>query len=239
MSKLPQTDDPSRDLPQAGEGYDPARVEEAFSAFAERVRELEAVAGELRAELHSLRAERPAPMRFEDEHWPVEPGANLSPDWIAAVPAPLARGLAVPRLVLEGAFLLLVALCAGLADLSAEWIVLVMVAAWTLVVLSEWAAAAKHARWRLDEIAPPVDAEAADTTGPWDMPVVQATVIEAGPDPESQTMVTKLPAEPVDGEPAAEVAAEGESAPKRRRGLRRRKQPAEAGAADPWERVSE
>ena len=30
-----------------------------------------------------------------------------------------------------------------------------MVAAWTLVVLSEWAAAAKRARWHLDEIAPP------------------------------------------------------------------------------------
>ena len=56
MSKLPRTED----LPRAGEGYDPARVEEAFSAFAERVRELEAVAGELRAELRSLRAERAA-----------------------------------------------------------------------------------------------------------------------------------------------------------------------------------
>ena len=45
MRKLPQTED----LPRAGEGYDPARGEEAFSAFAERVQELEAVAGELRA----------------------------------------------------------------------------------------------------------------------------------------------------------------------------------------------
>lgn len=236
MTKLPETDDLSQDLPPAGEGYDPARVEEAFSAFADRVRELEAVAGELRAELQSLRAERPASTSFDDERWPVEPGANLSPDWIAAVPPPLARGFAVPRLVLEGAFLLLVALCAGLADLSPEWIVLVMVAAWTLVVLSEWAAAAKRARWRLDEIAPPLDAEAAETTGPWDVPVVQATVVEAGPDPESKTMVTKLPAEHVDlDEPDAEVVAETEPAPKRRRGLRRRKQPAEAGAADPWE----
>ena len=120
------------------------------------MRELEAVAGELRAELHSLRAERPAPApaRFDEEHWPVEPGGHPSPDWVAAVPPPLERGFTVPRLALEGAFLLLVALFAGLADLGAEWIVLVMAAAWTLVALAEWAAAAKRARWHLDEVAP-------------------------------------------------------------------------------------
>ena len=149
------------------------------------------------------------------------------------MPAPIARGLTVPRLVLEGAFLLLVALFAGLADLSATWIVLVMVAAWTLVVLSEWAAAAKRARWHLDEIAPPLGEDAADTTGPWDMPVVEATVVESGPDPESKTIVTSLPAGALELEP--EEAAEPPAAPKRRRGLRRRKQPAETGAADPWE----
>jgi hypothetical protein len=229
MSKLPRTDD----LPTTAQGYDAARVEEAFSAFADRVRELEAVAGELRAELQSLRAERPAPARFDDEHWPVEPGAHASPDWVAAVPPPLVRGFTVPRLALEGAFLLLVALFAGLADLSVEWIVLVMVVAWVLVVLSEWAAAAKRQRWHLDEIAPPLAPAAADTTGPWDMPVVEATVVESGPDPESKTIVTKLPADLVADEP--EEAAEGAPAPKRRRGLRRRQQPAEAGAADPWE----
>lgn len=226
MSKLPQTDDPP------GTGHlDPVRVEEAFGAFADRVRELEAVAGELRAELQSLRAERSAPARFDEERWPAVPGANPSPDWVAAVPAPVARGLTVPRPALEGAFLLLVGLCAGLADLSATWIVLVMAAAWALVVLSEWAAAAKRARWRLDEIAPPLDADAADTTGPWDMPVVEATVVESAPDPESRTIVTALPADPDEDEPEAAPAP----APKRRRGLRRRKQPAEAGAADPWE----
>ena len=229
MSKLSRT----HDQPRTGAAYDPARLEEAFGAFAERVRELESVAAELRAELRSLRAERAGPTRFDEEHWPVERRANLSPDWVAAVPPPQARGFAVPRIVLEGAFLLLVALCAGLADLSAAWIVLVMVAAWTLVVLSEWAAAAKRARWRLDEIAPPLEAVTADTTGPWDMPVVEATVVDAGPDPESKTIVTTLPAQPVD--PEHEDAPEPEPARPRRRGLRRRRQPAEAGAADPWE----
>ena len=232
MSNVPRTDD----LPRTPGGYDAARVEEAFSAFADRVRELEEVAGELRTELQALRAERPAPPappRFDDERWPVEPGAHPSPDWVAAVPPPLARGFTVPRLALESAFLLLVALFAGLADLSAEWIVIVMVAAWTLVALSEWAAAAKRARWHLDEVAPPLAPDAPDTTGPWDMPVVQATVVESAPDAESQTIVTKLPAEP--GEDEREATAETPPAPKRRRGLRRRKQTAEAGAADPWE----
>ena len=54
MRKLPQTDE----LPHAEEGYDPARVEEAFAAFADRVHELESVASELRSELKAVRAER-------------------------------------------------------------------------------------------------------------------------------------------------------------------------------------
>jgi hypothetical protein len=228
MSKLPRT----HDRPQTGETYDAARVEGAFEAFAERVRELEAVADELRAELRSLRSQRAAPASLDEEHWPAEPRANLSPEWVAAVPPPHLRRFAVPRLLLEGAFLLLVALFAGLADLSAVWIVLVMAAAWTLVVLAEWAEAARRARWRLDEVAPPLEVGAADTTGPWDMPVVEATVVDTGPDPESQTIVTKLPADP-------EESAEAPAAPARRgrllRSLRRRRQPAETGAADPWE----
>jgi len=234
MSKLPQADE----LPHADEGYDPARVEEAFAAFADRVRELESVASELRAELKAIRAERTAPARYDNEDWPAErglPNAGLapSPDWVAAVPPPFSRDPAVPRLALEGALLVLVAVLAGLADLSAAWIVLVMAVAWALVVLTEWAAAAKRARWRLEDIAPPADASepAADTTGPWDMPVVEATVVESGLDPESKTIVAKLPVEP-------DAVPETKPAPKRLRLLRRRK-PAETTAADPagdpWE----
>src|SRR5688500_9953951 len=175
MSELPGT----HELPRSEEGYDPARVEEAFALFADRVRELEEVADELRTELRALRAQRddqrasPAPPRpvAEPEHWPAD--ADASPDWIAAVPSPLVRPPPVPRLALEGGFLLLVALFAGLADLSVPWIVLVMATAWALVVVGEWAAAAKRAHWRLDEIAPAVAEGAAETTGPWDMPVVE------------------------------------------------------------------
>ena len=239
MSELPQTDD----LPHVVEGYDPVRVEEAFAAFADRVRELESVAAELRTELRALRAERPAATRFEAENWPADPsllpaGSELSPAWIAAVPPPIARAVAVPRLALEAVFLLLVAVLAGLADLSAGWIVLVMAAGWTLVVLTEWTAAAKRKRWRLDEIAPALGAElsADSSTGPWDVPVVESTVVEAGPEPESQTVVTKLPVaveSEVPPEPAPETEAE-QQAPRRGLRLRRRKR-AEATPADPWE----
>ncbi len=237
MSKLPQTDE----LPHADEGFDPARVEEAFATFAERVRELESVASELRAELHSLRAERSAPGHFAGEDWPVTAGHTgglPGADWVAGVPPPLAHGFTMPRLALEGTFLLLVAALAGVADLAAEWIVLVMAVAWGLVALAEWAAVAKRSRWRLDEVAPPVvlaGPEAADSTGPWDMPVVESTAVDPVPAAsESKTIVTKLP---VDSADEAEAAPEPEPAPtgKRRLGLRRRKQPAEAGSADPWD----
>src|SRR5215212_715193 len=123
MSKLPRADE----LPHTEGGFDPARVEEAFAAFADRVRELESVASELRAELKALRAERTAPARYVDEDWPAERGLSSaglapSPDWVAAVPPPFVRDPAVPRLALEGLFLVLVAVLAGLADLAAAWI---------------------------------------------------------------------------------------------------------------------
>lgn len=226
MSELPRTDE----LPRSEDGYDAARVEEAFASFAERVHELESVAVELRAELRALRAERQeqqrfgperASARYEDEDWPADAplqgGPAPSPDWIGSVPAPLTRPVTIPRLALEAIFLILVALCAGLADLTTNAIVIVMAAAWFLVALSEWAAAAKRSRWRLDAVAPPVEATAgaaSDSTGPWSIPVVEATVVEAPVDSESHTFVTKLPPQPED-EPEA-VEPEAARAPEQR-----------------------
>ncbi len=238
MSELPRTDD----LPRSDDGFDPARVEEAFASFAERVHELESVAVELRAELRELRADRRTDQRpdpYADEDWPADAGfagRASSPDWVASVPPPLLRPVAVPRIVLEGAFLLAVALLAGLADLDAVWIVLVMAAAWALVALSEWTAAAKRARWHLDEIAPSVAPDgdpAAESTGPWSMPVVEATAVEAADDSESRTVIAALPADP----PAETADAPGEPGPEpaRRRFRLRRHRPATTGTADPWE----
>ena len=260
MSELPRTDD----LPRSGDGFDPARVEEAFSSFAERVRELESLAVELRAELRALRVEREADRgpqraseRYDDEDWPVD-GAFAdtarasSPDWVASVPPPLPHPFVAPRVLLEGAFLLVVALLAGLADLEAIWIVLVMSAAWVLVALSEWTAAAKRTRWHLDEIAPSVAPEgdaAAESTGPWSMPVVEATAVEPADDSESRTVIATLPEDPEADVPAAELPdaqvppaeedteqAESEPQPARRGWRPWRRRPASNDASDPWER---
>ncbi|MCP9485925.1 MAG: hypothetical protein MSC30_08690 [Gaiellaceae bacterium MAG52_C11] len=225
------------ELPRTEERYDAARVEEAFASFAERVQELESVAGELREELRALRSERLeqerlgrqqpdrqwSSERYEDEAWPVDrdpervgldPRSDrIGPDWIASVPAPTTHRVAVPRFALEATFLLLVALLAGLADLSTTAIVIVMATALALVVLSEVANAARRARWRLDAVAGSVGAtgeEASESTGPWSMPVVEATAVEAPDDSESHTVVTKLPPElePDPGLEAPEVELE-------------------------------
>ena len=106
-----------------------------------------------------------------------------------------------------------------------------MAVAWALVALAEWAAAAKRSRWRLDEVAPPVvvpGPDAADSTGPWDMPVVEATAIDVAPASasESKTIVTKLPADarrgarsprpsPSAAPPSAAWACGGASSPPR------------------------
>lgn len=237
MSELPRTDD----LPRTEEGLDPVRVEEAFARFGERVRELESVAADLRAELRALRAARPPPAAapYAEEEWPDAAGPPA--DWVGSIPPPLVRSFAVPRLALETVFLLGVALFAGLADLSPEWIVGLMAGAWLLVVLSEWTAAAKRARWRLEEIPPAVDTpadDAGESTGPWSMPVVESTAIEQPDASESHTVVAALPtpvestdeqpAEAGSGEPEAEEPAAG-----RRRWWRRKR--AEPQPSDPWE----
>ncbi len=142
----------------------------------------------------------------------------------------------------------MVALLAGLADLDAVWIVLVMTAAWVLVALSEWTAAAKRARWRLDEIAPSVASDgdpAADSTGPWSMPVVEATAVAPADDSESRTVIATLPA-PADEpepkseaedsvEPAASDDAEAPQAETPRRRFRPWRRRAPEAASDPWE----
>jgi hypothetical protein len=243
MSELPRTED----LPRTQDGYDAARVEEAFAAFAARVRDLEEVASELRDELRALRTSRSVP--YDDEDWPdaYANGAPAPPpDWLASVPAPFERPFTVPRLALEAAFLLGVALLAGLADLSTASIVLVMAAAWALVALSEWSAAAKRARWRLDEVAPPLaDGEADDeTTGPWSMPVVEATAVTPADGSESRTVIAALPSAPEadeepesSAEPEPESESESEPEPKPRRRLLpfRRRGRAEPAPEDPWE----
>nr|MBA2332361.1 hypothetical protein [Actinomycetota bacterium] len=89
----------------------------------------------------------------------------------------------------------------------------VMASALALVVVSEVATAAKRARWRLDAVAGSAAVAgpaAGESTDPWSVPVVEATVVEAPADSESHTVVTKLPPE-LDAEP--EPVAEPEIEP--------------------------
>ena len=80
-----------------------------------------------------------------------------------------------PRFVVEVAFLALLALAAGLAELETPWIIAVMVVGWGLVTLVEWLA------WR-SETAPEEPRVAAEP-GPeeqtsWDIEEILAPVPE-------------------------------------------------------------
>jgi len=125
------------DLPVAWEGYDRERVQAAFDAFYRHIaqldstlRTLEAVdvfrtqAGDLRAELRSLRS----------AGWAPHPrGYTLTPErsMLGSVPD------AVPRIALEVIFLVVVAAVVAVAEFSPLEIVGVMAGAALLVLLVE------------------------------------------------------------------------------------------------------
>ncbi len=188
---LPRIDD----LP-AGDGFDRHAVEEAFSAYQSRVRELETAVRVLRS---PRLAPSPSPLPDyleEDESWPgLDGDAGPAPEWVSTVPPPLPRPLVVPRLVLEGAFLALVAVGAALAELGAAGIVFLMAAAWALVAGSEWIAAARRARWRLEQVSliPVAPTTLSEETDPWAVPPVELTAMAPPDGSESRTMVAKLP----------------------------------------------
>lgn len=112
----------------------------------EAVRELTSQVGDLQAELESLRAERRSglPAGDADRHGWEEGGATVlreGPAWVRTVDSPRPRGIAVPWLALEIAFLVAVAVLAAVAGLEPVAIGGVMAVAWALVALGEWFAA--------------------------------------------------------------------------------------------------
>ncbi len=85
-----------------------------------------------------------------------------------------------PRFALEAAFLVLLALAAGLAELDTTWIVVVMVAGWALVALVEWLA------WTAEqepEAPPAPDLGAREDTAGWELEEILAPVPEDDPSP--------------------------------------------------------
>lgn len=188
--RLPRIDD----LP-AGDGFDRRAVEDALSAYQSRVRELETAVRVLRS---PRTAPSPLPAYLEDdESWPgLDAEVGPAPDWVSDVPPPLPRPLVVPRLALEGAFLVLVAFGSALAGVGATGIVLLMGVAWALVAGSEWIAAARRARWRLEQVAlvPVAPGELVhEETDPWAVPPVELTAMAQADGSESRTMVARLP----------------------------------------------
>lgn len=131
------------DLPSSGDGYDRAAVEAAFDAFYRHaaqldatLRTLEAVeafrkqASDLRSDIRALRA----------SSWGPLPGRQTWAAGYAVRASAEARGGwldVVPRLAVEAAFIILVAVGAAVADLTTTAVVLLVIAAWLVVGLTE------------------------------------------------------------------------------------------------------
>ena len=81
------------------------------------------------------------------------------------------------RFAVEVAFLVLLALAAGLAELATPWIVAVMVVGWVLVAVIEWLA--WQSEQEPDEAASPVASEPRpEETTSWDLDEILAPLPE-------------------------------------------------------------
>ena len=166
-----------------GDGTDGAlaRLEEQVTALRGEVRRLGAV-GALPASPPSSSTEPP----------PITPAAYA---WLGAVEPPVRRRPQVPRMLLEGLFLIAAATVAAVAELDAMAIAGVMVGAWVIVALIEWAASRAERRpERAVYVPQPPLPQSADPA--WFSPPVEHTLLDAGAD--GVTEVTRLP--PVEDE---------------------------------------
>jgi hypothetical protein len=132
--------DPSETTQLTSGATEPDR-EELLAA----IRALSAQVGGLQSEVQSLRAQnRTAALPAaggEVPGWDRAPVRRESSPWIRSLDGPVSRAPAVPRLLLEVVFLVVVAVGAVIARLDTLVIVVLMIVAWGLVALSEWFAA--------------------------------------------------------------------------------------------------
>ena len=205
--RLPRVED----LPAVEGGYEREAVQRAFDSFYRHAAELDATlrvlesmelfarqAGDLRADLRALRAASWGPVPAVRPAWRPQ-----REERVLAGPV----GGAAPRLALEAAFIILVAVGAALADLPRPVIVALVLASWLLVGISEFAASTRRASLR-PALLPPPPARTASAVPADEAPqrvadmLGEPTMIEAPPsfdDPE--------PA-PVEPEPVVEAAPE-------------------------------
>jgi hypothetical protein len=157
-----------------------ARLEEQVTALRSEVRRLGAVD-----------ALPSTPARPTDDA-PLTPAAYA---WVGSLEPPARRRPQVPRLVLEGLFLAAAATVAAVAELDAVAIAGVMVGAWVIVALIEWAASRAERRpdpaVYVQQPLPP----AADPA--WFSPPVEHTLLDADAG-DGVTEVTRLPPPEVD-----------------------------------------
>jgi hypothetical protein len=157
-----------------------ARLEDQVTALRGEVRRLGAV-GALPASPSS------------DADPPLTPAAYA---WLGAVEPPVRRRPQVPRLLLEGLFLVAAATVAAVAELDAVAIAGVMIGAWVIVALIEWAAS--RAERRPEPTVYVQKTPLPPSTDPaWFSPPVEQTLLDAGTD-DNVTEVTRLP--PVEDE---------------------------------------
>lgn len=148
-----------------------ARLEEQVAALHDEVRRLGAGTS-----LPPAGADTPAPGSYA---------------WVSALDSPVHRRPQVPRLLLEALFLGAAAAAAAIADLDAVAIAGVMIGAWVLVALIEWAAARADQRQELPVYAPlPAVPPGADPA--WFTPPVEQTLLDTSGG-DNVTEVTRLP----------------------------------------------
>jgi hypothetical protein len=149
----------------------------------------------LHEEVRRLGATPPLPASVEEP----TPGSYA---WVGALDAPVRRRPQLPRLLLEALFLAAVAAAAAIADLDAVAIAGIMVGAWVLVALIEWAASRADRRLELPAFAPSPSAPAAADPA-WFSPPVEHTILDAGTG-DGDTAITRLPPRLDDAEATVE-----------------------------------
>lgn len=160
---------------------------------------LEEQVTELHDEVRRLGASPALPATVDEPVLHPPPGSYA---WVGALDAPVRRRPQVPRLVLEGLFLAAAAAAAAIADLDPVAIGGVMVGAWVLVALIEWAASRADRRQELPVYMPvPSAPPVADPA--WFSPPVEHTLLD-GAGGDGDTAVTRLPPRLDDAEATVE-----------------------------------
>jgi hypothetical protein len=158
---------------------------------------------ELQAQVRALDRPTALPSQPVDEP-AVPPGAHA---WLGSLEAPARRRPQLPRLLLEALFLAAAAAAAAIAELDAVAIAGVMVGAWVLVALIEWAASRADREPPIPVYAPALpDARPADPA--WFAPPVEHTLLD-GSTGDPVTAVTRLP--PVRTDDTLSATSGGES----------------------------